>query len=858
MISYNLHINGVAKPCPKEKFYELIADKDGTLAARCKKYHDLKILLKQRKDAGDAEGKKKVEELIKPLKEQQPGVCYLGTFKGNHRTKSNAQWNGLCYIDIDLEGNEEQLKEGPRVLDKRIHDAAPEFYDQQIVLAHVSWSDTGLRYIFKADHSMTYMENIYAFCDRYGLIFDSSCTDLSRASYAVPESYIIKLEDELFTYDNPMKNSEFGGDDDDTETCLWFGMKRDEGKEANDSTSTTSTTVASTSVSTTPQKASVYTTMKNVERNGDGEPCCMGVPYKDIALRLMEKLGGIPREGMRNSRLSKWAWHFRSVCDDDVEFMFDMVRPMIDASFPDKEIRDTIHSAVKKNSGIRMTKQMQQVMQEMLGKDCWNESEFALDDSLLDMDYWNRRLNEIHFPKGLKESIEGVPVQLRPGITMAVLPVIGALASRCSAFFNNGDMIGLSGVTIWVGESTVGKRHLNKVCEYWYDMLEKEDEEELAKAQAWDEERARKGSNKDMPEKRPKPLVRVIPSIVSKSQLEELFANAHVMVPSTTKNGDGPLVDTPLRLITVESDMGMMESSLKRDFSDYMSYIIKSFDSEMAGKFYMNREGRNGRRRVLWNFVGAGTWPTFWNIINKNIRLGLEYRLMIFPVASQHFQKEEISAFATHPKWVQTIKSVAKQIGGKDTLLHGPIYCPELIKEMEKWCDEQGEIAKEEKDTDLRDVFRRRDRQKGFIAGILFSLIEQKDKFAKLQRVKMPNGEIGVRIKPTKNALLFARFIADFCVECEMAVLGDVILEAKMNSKGAPLPSALALTSRMKRTTKDMFNRLSPCFTIKEFKKLFPEGTSINTIKGMLQGWRDKYVRYNQQKECYEKLVESL
>ena len=693
MITYCDRVVGeFVKGCPPEVFNKILDDVNGTILRNCQLYQRLKREISNLKQAERDDEAKKLDEEMRRLKLRHPAFCFLGTYRNNERSSENLEPNGLFFIDIDYKDNVEKLKDGPRELDRRIREQDSEYYDKYVVLAHVSWSGTGLRYVVKADHSMSYLENCDAFVEKYGLAKDESCKDLARASFVPTRDLIIKLSPELFSYHNPLTNAEFGGSNEDSSVRLWYdrGLSKQPASRSQRSKANPA--------------AGAQGCMSGVARDAEGEPLYQGkIRFRDIARGLMEQLGGIPKHGDRATRVLQWGRHFRAICDNDVEFMLGMVRDL-SGGLSDAELRHQLESSVKYDRGLGISKAMRRAIGKI------DASEACANTDLLDSDYWNERLAHIQLPQGIRESVRGVPVGLRPGAVLAILPCIYTLLSRVKAVYCNQSVIRMNGMTLWVGDSTIGKSHLKNLCQKWMHGMRKQDDANRALEAKWKLERDRLNESKAMQVARPQPVIRYIPSNVSTSQLATRMMNARVQVPTLLEDGSaGPCEEMPLHLITIEPDMVSMELALKREYSNHISYAMKSFDNEEAGQDYKNDTSTNGAIPVCWNQSLAGTWSSFRKLMTPHVGSGIENRMMIFPAPSNYFRMEEKNPFFDHPEWVTSIEQVAEQIGGANPFW-GTLYCPNLIKAMDEWSKEKMEQAKEENDTFL-EIIRRRDRQ---------------------------------------------------------------------------------------------------------------------------------------------------
>ena len=829
MISFSNHRNGVAKFCSEEQFLSIVSDRGNLIRGHCKEYQILKPLIIEAKEKGDKARKDELEKQKEKLQQSHPVFCFLGTYSEDKRNKDMVQYNGLVYVDIDWQDNKEKLKEGPRALDKLIREQDPEFYNKDIVFSSVTWSNTGLRYVFKADHSKTYLDNIEHFAQKYNVKLDDSCKDLARVSFAVPEEYILKLSDELFTYNNPMTNEEFGGDNNDP-VRLWYGTEdsRSGGREKK------------TVKIETPRPVQSYDSMKNVERNENGEPLFRNVPYRVIAERLMARLGGVPHVGERNSRVNRWAWHFRSICDNDALFMADMVRPLANG-LPDYEIEKACRSAALAGKSSYVTRDLKVVLNELFPQGQLPEMALSSDnDDIIDYDYWHRRMGEIKLPRGLKECTLGLPANLRMAGLIAALPCLYTLLTRVKVLDEDEKLTRLNGFSMMVGPSSSGKSLFYELSQLLLGHVKEHDQIGRAIEEEWKKERNRKGENSAMKTKQPEVVVQYMPTNSSVAEVTTRLSYTTESVPTLTKTGeDGPEEKMHLHLITVESDMATLERVLSSGHSNYTDFMLKAYSNEEAGSDFKYNNSTNGIVNVYWNFLMCGVWSSFWSLM-KRFDSGLERRLMIYPMPNHKFKLWDKSEHVRTESQKKAIREMAEQIGSYEHPFFGNVVAPELVEEMDSWMKEQAELARETSD-EQRFEFCLRDRKKGFLAGVAFAIIEQRNKFHQLRNVKLPNGEYGRKLIISKNAKAFARLVADFCIETDLAVLANEIAENRLKMKGAPTPWVHSRKGGLTAEVQARYDQLSDAFTIDNLLKVYPEGTTRATAQNVLHRWEYQY-----------------
>jgi len=177
--------------------------------------------------------------------------------------------------------------------------------------------------------------------------------------------------------------------------------------------------------------------------------------------------------------------------------------------------------------------------------------------------------------------------------------------------------------------------------------------------------------------------------------------------------------------------------------------------------------------------------------------------------------------------------------------IQGNIISQNLNNEMWKWCDNEAHIAEELNDT-IRDIVRRRAALIGLRAGIAFTIIEQIDSFADIKPESNKENEWYRPLKASKDAIRFAKMIADFCAEVQYKVFAKPMLE-KMNEV-----SRVGSVRKKVSVADEFFESLPEKFTLKEISSSF--NIPYHTLKSRIKRIKDigKLI-YNPKTHCYIK-----
>ena len=183
--------------CTRELFREVIRGE------RVKKLCEAIARAHEQWQAGEIE-----EEAFKAVKDANkrklPGFTFQAVFPGGQRKNTEAVPTGFAMLDIDGMAHPREF----------YHDRVePRLAELGIILAHVTPSISGLRLVFLRLPGMDLAQAQAWMAHELGVKeeYDKAVKDLARISFAVPEEYILFIDEEkLFSNEEPleMKNEE--------------------------------------------------------------------------------------------------------------------------------------------------------------------------------------------------------------------------------------------------------------------------------------------------------------------------------------------------------------------------------------------------------------------------------------------------------------------------------------------------------------------------------------------------------------------------------------------------------------------------------------------------------------------------
>jgi len=726
-------------------------------------------------------------------KKKLPIFCFAATFEGGRRTNATAKPNGLVIIDID--GLEKPLEEYDRLLK-----ADWGFMSNSVVLVYTTPSGHGLRIVFKGMEGMTYVENMHWFGEHFGVQIDESCKDFARCSFAVPYSYIKFVSDSLFTYDN---GQIFKAGNKGLAAAPASGNINSDGNSSGNSVPNHPSSEGTAVVDSGKPTESVI--LNQLEKDGEGNYCYKGIPFSRIIEQFFEHIGGRPVIGERNTKLHRLAINLRYILDNDADALQTIIQPYSGGLSAD-EVYSICSSATKNALQPVFPRTLQRCLSNFGSEERCNlgyQKVGGNRDDGIDYQKWNGEIAKIAYPPSIAASLAGVPEDVRMGALLVTLPLVYTLLSRITFKFYDGQWYRLSGQSYVVGDAASGKSFMTQLSTAWLSPIRVADTAGREQIRKWKQLKVQKGQGK-MDSPKPTPCIRIVPTQASIATiLERMFYAVEKDVPSL----DGlTTFNRHLHIVTVETEIATLIRMLKSNFAQFLDIMVKAFQDEKVGVDYQNQDSINAIFNAHWNVVFGGTWTSFWQLC-RDVLNGHPLRMMIFPMPDMRFEMLAKGGSSRSVAQTSCIKEMSFKL--TNPKIQGNVIVQNLNNEMWKWCENEAKIAEENNDT-IRDIVRRRAALIGLRAGIAFSIIENVDTFADIKPESNKENEWYRPLKASKDAIRFAKMIADFCAEVQYKVFAKPMLE-KMNEV-----SRVGSVRKKVSVVDEFFETLPERFTIKQ------------------------------------------
>ena len=798
------------------------------------------------------------------LKRRLPAFCFHAHFKNGRRLNAEAKASGLSILDIDhIKGSpevglspalpvgegEEQPKEQPKEQSKELSKESVTLMETLkghlftctpitdektlatlkrlgIVLIHKTPSGEGLRLVFIIPQGMGLVEAQQWLAKQIGLeAFDEACKDLARCSFAVPEEYVLFLdEEELFKeprqpqqphpqqpHPQPLSKGEGGDMLQDTlastnnaaaktpaEHSTPLSLGEGNGGEApflGEGSDMLQDTPASSNSAPAITPAEHSTPLSLGEGNG-GE--AVGVRLLFVFDLCREQAGlkdvDINARGSRHNSLLAILSVGAARLLSEAEAMAVVERRMPEF-FREADCRQLIHdfyakyhddskimSATVQRINAR-AEQLAQLSKEKKDKDEEEPEEPA------DTTPANPSDGETAIPPipGLKQSLTGVPEQMRMPALCALLPMAAAYADDVTFRYCDGREQRLGLMSIVVGEQASGKSVCKDIIDLWRQPMDEDDEQGRRKEDEWKKKRKNRRANEKL-DPEPEVLIRDVPITISCSTLLKRLKNAqgHTLYSFCSE------------LDTLRKNNGAGSWSSKYDI-----YRL-AFDHDEWGQDYNSDQAESGMVSVGYNWTILGTYGALGKCFKgENIENGLSSRVIVSEMPD--------SAFAPMPTFQDRRDRDAQAIldaVGTLRAKHGFVDTPRLRRAIAQWVEDKRQQAMERIDR-VMDTYRRRAAVIGMRCGVVACLL---------------SGE-----KETKHVIDFALMMAEYVLQEQCRLFGDVLRKQY---------AADADDTRRNSKNRAVFDRLADTFTSHDILALKTD-ISESTARTIICRWKE-------------------
>ena len=704
-----------------------------------------------------------------------------------------------------------------------------------IVLIHKTPSGEGLRLVFIIPQGMGLVEAQQWLAKQIGLeAFDEACKDLARCSFAVPEEYVLYCnEEEMFKqpqqphpqqphprplskgvrepHPQPLSKGEGSDMLQDTtastnnaaaktpaEHSTPLSLGEGKGGEApflGEGSDMLQDTPASTNNAAAKTPAEHSTPLSYGEGLGVRPLFVFDLCREQAGLKDVD----INARGSRHNSLLAILSVGAARLLSEAEAMAVVERRMPEF-FRESDCRQLIHDFYAKyhddskimsatvqriNARAEQLAQQQQVKDEKAHDD-ESDDEAETAETATPANPTNAETSIPPIP-GLKQSLTGVPEQMRMPALCALLPMAAAYADDVTFRYCDGREQRLGLMSIVVGEQASGKSVCKDIIDLWRQPMDEDDEQGRRKEDEWKKKRKNRRANEKL-DPEPEVLIRDVPITISCSTLLKRLKNAqgHTLYSFCSE------------LDTLRKTNGAGSWSSKYDI-----YRL-AFDHDEWGQDYNSDQAESGMVSVGYNWTILGTYGALGKCFKgENIENGLSSRVIVSEMPD--------SAFAPMPTFQDRKDRDAQAIldaVGTLRAKHGFVDTPRLRKAIAQWVEDKRQQAMERIDR-VMDTYRRRAAVIGMRCGVVACLL---------------SGE-----KETKHVIDFALMMAEYVLQEQCRLFGDVLRKQY---------AADADDTRRNSKNRAVFDRLADTFTSHDILAL-KNDISESTARTIICRWKE-------------------
>ena len=549
--------------------------------------------------------------------------------------------------------------------------------DPKIYFVAITPSGHGLRIIAERNANETIPDAQRRIADLCRLPeYDSVTTDLSRASYLMPWSYVLYCEPSGLNFEDEAQMQSV------TAAC-----SASAGGPADNSSRPRELIAAGS-----PKKPAFWGALEVVETSCPS--CCddkllfRGVPYEAIIRELTNLLGGEPSIGERNQFYFTLVRYIRYICDFNAEFC---VRVLPDFGLSHQERLATATSSVNRpRKGDLPDLLNRAITTASLASDLPSTGEADLQHSDLTLP---------PLPRVLELICRRLPADFRPAMVIASLPILGALATRVRFQYLDKQEHSFSFMSCITAPAATGKSFIRKPINLLLTPIDLQDEIERKKEEEY-KDALRAAKNSKMQPTNPRACPRnngINVSIAKLLQLLSYSDGKHLI-------GIGEEIDT------------LVKSERAGVWSQKSDIYRLGFDNAKYGQNYMSDNSFSANVPVYYNLLLTGTPGGMYRFF-KDVEDGLVTRFCFAQLPDMF--GADIPAFENYTAAEEReIIEIATRLDQAD----GYLTCTHIGNRIRRWLNEKREIAIRD-ESRATDTLRKRSAVIGYRAGMLAFLL---------------------------------------------------------------------------------------------------------------------------------------
>lgn len=421
------------------------------------------------------------------------------------------------------------------------------------------------------------------------------------------------------------------------------------------------------------------------------ELCYQGIPYVDIADELLYGMGKVEVEaGERNTMYFALANYMRYICEFDKDLL---LRVLPSFGLSEEERRVIIAQSLGRPRKTELPLMLLTAISS-----CQREQDVEMASSLSLPRSYQMELPKL--PKLLDLLCRRLPEEYRAPLLVALLPVMGTLATRVRFNYLDGQEQSLSFFSCITAPPASGKSFLRNAVNLLLTPINEQDAIEREKERKY-KEQTRTAKNSKFQPQDPHACPRNNGVSISVAKLLQLMSYAegkHLI-------GFGEEMDT------------LVKGEKAGSWSQKSDIYRLAFDNATYGQSYMSENSFSAHIPVYYNLLLTGT-PNSMRRFFNDMENGMVTRVSFARLPDMSFR--ELPIF--EPYSAQERAEIIRWARRLDTE-EGTLRCAVVTNRISHWLEAK-RMEAIEADSHAMDTFRRRAAVIGFRAGMLCYLLE--------------------------------------------------------------------------------------------------------------------------------------
>ena len=612
-------------------------------------------------------------EAVATLKRHLPIVTWQASFRNHQRSNANAIPSGLFMLDVDHIPDLQKFKE--EIVDPLTVNDARLAKELGVMAVHITPSGAGMRFVCLCPQGMTTIEGCQQWlAAQLGIVsFDTACKDFARSSFLVAKEMFLYLDVPDLFHGEPRNI-----------------LPAPHGEEA----------ATKAAAQPLPQQRTFTEAQKTFKYRDH--------LISDIAALWVEKHGE-PQQGERHTYYYRLCAMFRYITDSDVAVLLAQL-PDFGMGIAERE-KEAQH-ACNRSMGTQIPYTFYKFLVDN-GIIVASKSQEPLPAIDLAEVFPTSMQRVPSLPVVFREFCKNCPADFVYPTIVALLPVLGTLATRLRARYLDGREHTTSFISVVFAPQSAGKSFARDVVATLTKDLRKHDEISILKEKQYKAELRMKKNSEQLPEDPHAPyrLVQAVISVPRLLQRQEDAGGLH-------------------QLSFVEEIDTLVKSNAGGSYAQKSDLYRQAFDNAEYGQDYISIDTFTGSVKLFYNILMLGTPKQLYKFFN-DAENGLVSRCAFAELQGQEFasipyfkpltdkQLEEITKVLNR---FEAITYRRKNAQSEDYIVLPTVNIDAKMQPVRealaKWLERTRLQALEASDVAL-DTFRRRAAVKAFRLGMI-------------------------------------------------------------------------------------------------------------------------------------------